>query len=37
MFRGFCAKTTGSHVGLDERNSGTESSGELFKGSKDSQ
>jgi len=34
-FEDSCAKTTGSHVVLRMRNSGTESSRELFKGSKD--
>jgi len=29
------AKTTGSHVALSVRNSGTENNRELFKGSKD--
>jgi len=29
------AKTSGSHVALHERNSGAESSRELFRGSKD--
>jgi len=34
MFEGFVTKN-GSHVALHERNSGAESSRELFKGSKD--
>jgi len=36
MFRAFRAKTTGLHMALRERNSGTERGRELFKGSKDS-
>jgi len=36
MFRGFRAKTTGSHVALCDSNSSAESSRVLFKGSKDS-
>jgi len=34
-FEDFCAKTTGSHMALRERNSGTESSRDLLKGWKD--
>jgi len=34
-FRDFRARTTGLHMALRERDSGAESSRELFKGSKD--